>query len=84
MCNKAVDNYPHALEFVSECYNTEKLFDKDANTNSSIMQFVPECYKTQGMWDKAFNKCFLTFFVFLINIKIKKYMTELFLNIFFQ
>ena len=22
MCNKAVDNYPHALEFVSECYET--------------------------------------------------------------
>ena len=22
MCNKATDNYPHALEFVSECYKT--------------------------------------------------------------
>ena len=24
MCNKAVDNYPHALEFVPECYKTQK------------------------------------------------------------
>ena len=24
MCNKAVDNYPHALEFVPECYKTKK------------------------------------------------------------
>ena len=23
MCNKAVDNYPHALEFVSECYKSQ-------------------------------------------------------------
>ena len=22
MCNKAVENYPHVLEFVSECYET--------------------------------------------------------------
>ena len=24
MCNKPVDNYPHALEFVPECYKTKK------------------------------------------------------------
>ena len=24
MCIKAVDNYPHALEFVPECYKTQK------------------------------------------------------------
>ena len=24
MCNKAVDNYPHALEFVPEFYKTQK------------------------------------------------------------
>ena len=23
-CNKAVDNYPQSLEFVSECYKTQK------------------------------------------------------------
>ena len=25
MCNKVVDNYPHALDFVPECYTTQKL-----------------------------------------------------------
>ena len=24
MCNKTVDNYAHALEFVPECYKTQK------------------------------------------------------------
>ena len=27
MCNKAVENYPHALEFVPECYKTHKMCD---------------------------------------------------------
>ena len=31
MCNKAVDNYPHALEFVPECYKTQKMCDKAVN-----------------------------------------------------
>ena len=25
MCNKAVDNYPHALEYAPECYKIEKI-----------------------------------------------------------
>ena len=32
MCNKAVDNYPHALEYVSECCKTQKMCDKAVNT----------------------------------------------------
>ena len=28
MCHKAVENYPHALEFVTECYKTQKMSDK--------------------------------------------------------
>ena len=24
ICNNVVDNYPHALEFVHECYKTQK------------------------------------------------------------
>ena len=28
MCNKAVDNYTHALEFVPKCYKTQKLCDE--------------------------------------------------------
>ena len=31
MCNQAVDNYAHALEFVPECYKTQKMCDKAVN-----------------------------------------------------
>ena len=43
-----------------------------------------KCYKTQEMCDKAFKKCFLAFFKFLIDIKLKKCVTKLFLKILFQ
>ena len=49
MCNKAVDNYPHALEYVSECYKT---CDKAVDTYPSTTKFVPECFMTLEMWDK--------------------------------
>ena len=32
MCNKIIGNYPHALEFVPECYKTQKMSDKAVNT----------------------------------------------------
>ena len=35
MCSKAVNNHPHALEFVLECYKTLKMYDKAVNTQSS-------------------------------------------------
>ena len=47
MCNKAVDNYPHALEFVPECFMAQEIWDKAVNTHSSTIEFIPECYKTQ-------------------------------------
>ena len=34
MFNKAVDNYPHALEFVPDCYLTQKMCDKVVNAHS--------------------------------------------------
>ena len=76
MCNKAVDNYPHTLRFVPECYKTQVMCDKVVNTYSSTIKFAPECYKTQNIWDKVFNKCFLAFFIFLIDIKIKQYVSD--------
>ena len=48
MCDKAVDNYPHALEFVPECYETPKICDK-AVTHPSINKYVPECYKISSL-----------------------------------
>ena len=39
MCNKVVENYPNALEFVPECYKTQKMCDKAVNTYPSTMNF---------------------------------------------
>ena len=61
MCNKAVDDYPHALEFVRECCKTQKMCDKTVNTYPSTIKVVSECYKTQKMCDKAVNRCFFVF-----------------------
>ena len=52
--NKAVDNYTHALKFVSDCFKTEKIGNKAGDTYA----FVPEYYKTQEMSDKAVITCF--------------------------
>ena len=47
MCNKAIDNYPHALEFVPECYQTQKkTCDSAVNTYPFTIKFVPECLMT--------------------------------------
>ena len=43
MCNKAVDNYPHALEFVSECFKTQKMCDIAVDTHCPTIKFSPEC-----------------------------------------
>ena len=83
MCNKAVDYYPNALEFVPECYKTQKMCDKAVNNHASTIQFVPECYKTQEVYYKADNRFFLYLILLLINIKLKKYVMQLFLYILF-
>ena len=54
MCDKAVDNYPHALKLVLNCFKTQKLCDKAVNTYPSTIQFVSECYNTQEMCVKEF------------------------------
>ena len=54
MCNKAVDNFLHALNSFPNCYITQKsCCDKAVNTHSSTLQCVPECCKSQEMCDKA-------------------------------
>ena len=62
MCNKAVDNYPHPLEFVPYCYMTQEMCDKVVNTYSSTIKLVSECCKDKKMSDKSLNKCFLAIF----------------------
>ena len=38
MCNKAVDNYPHALEFVPEYLITLKMCNKAVNNYPSTIK----------------------------------------------
>ena len=54
--------------------------DKAASTYASTIKFVPECFMTQKMCHKAVNRFFLYLILFLINIKLKKCVTELFLK----
>ena len=65
MCDKAVNNYPHAWKFVPDCYMTQKMCHKAISTNSSTILFVPECSKTQEMCDKAVNGC-IRFYSWLV------------------
>ena len=41
MSDKAVDKYPHALEFVPDCCMTQKMCDKAVNTHPSTIEYVP-------------------------------------------
>ena len=55
MCNKAVDNYPHALEFVSEFCKTKKICDKAVDIHPSTMQLFLNAM-TQEICYKAVNR----------------------------
>ena len=54
ICNKAVDNYPHALEFIPEYYKTQKTVD----TYPCTIKIASECLMTQEMCDKAVSRYF--------------------------
>ena len=60
MHDKAVENYLHILYFVSEYYNTQKMFDKAVDTYPSAMNFVPGCLMTQEICDEAVNSNFFS------------------------
>ena len=49
--------------------------DKAVDTHPSIIKFVPKCYKPYEMSYKAVHNFFLYFILFLIKIKLKKYVT---------
>ena len=53
MCDKAVANYLHALEFVPKYYKTKEMRSNGVNTHPSTIKFVPECYKAQEMCEKG-------------------------------
>ena len=58
--------------------------NKAVNAYSSTTKFAFECFMTQEIRDKAVNNVIFYVIVFLINIKHKKCITEIFLKTFFQ
>ena len=78
MCDKAVDNYVHALQFVPDYYKAQKICNKAVNISRSSIQFVSECYKNLEMCDKSINTWSLYLVLFAIDIRLKKFVTELF------
>ena len=83
MRNRAVYNYPHAVEYVTEGYKTQTMCDKDVDTYPSTIKFLLECFMTQNCEIKQLIDVILYLSIFLIGIKIKKFVTELFLKILF-
>ena len=71
MCDKAVLENGGTLKFVPDCYKIQQLWDKHVDNYPHALEFFPECYRTQEMSYKEFHRCFL----FLMNIKIYKYVT---------
>ena len=55
-CNKAVDTYAHALQFVPNCFKTQNICNKAVDTHASAMQLVPDWCKTQRMCGKVVFK----------------------------
>ena len=52
MCNKTFDNYVFGLEFLPDCYKSQKMCNKAVDTHTSAIQFVPQCCYTHKMSDK--------------------------------
>ena len=80
---KAVDNYPHALELGPKLYKNWKICGKASDIYPFTIKFVPEFYKTHKHVIKQFTDVFVYLILFLINIKLKKYLTLLLLYILF-
>ena len=57
ICDKAIDNYVHSLEFVPDCYKTRKMF-KTVNTCFFVFNFVYYQCKTQKKWQSCFKRSF--------------------------
>lgn len=61
MCNQAVENYADALEYVPNCYKTNKICNKSVDIYLSAIKFLPEGFETQEKCYKAVNACAFVF-----------------------
>ena len=56
MCDKAVNTYPSAVQFVCDRYKTQGMCDKAVGTCPFVFSSVCDCYITQEMCDKTVFK----------------------------
>ena len=84
ICDKSIDNYSHTLEFVPGFYKYQKMYNRAVGTQPSTKQFVLECNEPKEICYKAVNIYSLYLILFLINMKLKKYVTQLFFISFFN
>ena len=79
MSNRAVDNYAQRLEFVPDCYKTQKMYNKPIDIYDSAIQLTNIRLKKCAI--KLLILVFLHLILSLINIRLKKYVIRLFSNI---
>ena len=53
MCNKAVNTYPSAIQFVPECCKTQEMCVKAVDIGRFVFDSAPNQCKSQEMYDKA-------------------------------
>ena len=75
MCNKAVDNYPHALEFVPDCCETKKCVIKLLILILQQLNMFLNAIRLEKCVVKQVIDAYLYLILFLISIKLKKYGT---------
>ena len=85
MCDKAVDDYYIALEFVADRYKSKEMCDRIISENAFSLRYVPDQHKTQQMCDKAVDNClaalkFAPDYEFVTSKMIKKRFTDLYVD----
>ena len=84
MCDKAVDDYSIALEFVPDQCKSKEMCDKIISKNPLMLKYCPDTYIIQKMCDEAVDDFLPTLnFVpdwFVTSKMIKKLFTALYAN----
>ena len=57
ICNQGAVNYGHALEFVLDCYKSQKMCNETINISSPTIQFVSKCHNPHEMYVKVDDTC---------------------------
>ena len=81
MYDKAILENSGTLESVCDYQKNQQMCDKAVENEPHALKFVPDCCKTQELVIKLLRDVFLHLFIFLIDIKLRKCMKELYLKI---